>query len=100
MLVKGIVADIYVYTSMISCNCKVGNLKRAFELFDELSERGLVPNVHTYGVLLNGVCKAGEMKVAEVLLSEMKSKGLDVNDVIIKIRKWMGIIRKETLMMR
>ncbi|KAL5067899.1 hypothetical protein RYX36_018786 [Vicia faba] len=67
---------------MISWNCRLGNMKRAFALFDEMAQRNVAPNAHTYGALIGGVCKAGQMEAAEILLEEMQSKGIDLNMII------------------
>ncbi|KAK2999272.1 hypothetical protein RJ639_023467 [Escallonia herrerae] len=80
---RGIEPDVQLYNSIISWNCKLGNMKRAFALFDELPERGVVPNVHTYGALIYCVCKAGNMDAAEILHNEMQRKGIEVNLVIL-----------------
>ncbi|MCI86807.1 pentatricopeptide repeat-containing protein, partial [Trifolium medium] len=48
-------------------------MKRAFALFDEMTQIDIAPNAHTYGALISGVCKAGQMEAAEILLEEMQS---------------------------
>ncbi|WOK93720.1 pentatricopeptide repeat-containing protein [Canna indica] len=41
MSTGGLKGDIYLYIAMINANCRVGNIKRAFALFDECVELGL-----------------------------------------------------------
>ncbi|KAM0954352.1 putative tetratricopeptide-like helical domain superfamily [Dioscorea sansibarensis] len=79
---EGLVGDVYLYTSIINANCRVGNIKRALLLFDECVAKGIGPNDRTYGVLINGLCKAGQVIAAEMLIDEMQQKGIDYNQVI------------------
>ncbi|EOA38387.1 hypothetical protein CARUB_v10009946mg, partial [Capsella rubella] len=77
---KGIELDIHVYTSLISWNCRNGNLKRAFLLFDGLVGNGLSPSSHTYGELIDGVCRVG--LTSEMLVKEMQKRGANSTQVV------------------
>ncbi|KAJ8620400.1 hypothetical protein MRB53_028929 [Persea americana] len=63
---------ILFHTSIIDASCRVGNMKRAFALFDECIDRGIDPNALTYGALINGLFKSGQVEAAKILLNGMQ----------------------------
>ncbi|CAH2038074.1 unnamed protein product [Thlaspi arvense] len=102
---KGIIPDLYTYTSMIDAHCREGELDEAYALFQDMKQRRIVPDVVTYTVLLHGnpewdmkremnalgvkrdlhyytvmmdeQCKNGELEDAERIFGEMIESGIE-----------------------
>ncbi|KAJ0983812.1 hypothetical protein J5N97_002168 [Dioscorea zingiberensis] len=63
--------NVITYTSLISGYCKLGKMKDALEVFDEMIGFGIKPNRVTYNVLIDGYGKVCEMQSANSMYGRM-----------------------------
>ncbi|KAK2986094.1 hypothetical protein RJ640_003749 [Escallonia rubra] len=74
-----VVLDDYSFGIMVKGCCENSELKRAFEVFDQMGEMGFSPNVVVYTSLIDGCCKSGDVEKAKGLFCKMGELGLIVN---------------------
>ncbi|KAM3710068.1 hypothetical protein ACJW31_01G001000 [Castanea mollissima] len=63
--------DVSTYTTMIRGFCKMGMIKNAKKVFDEMS---CGPNLITYNTMINGFCKKGDMESAQSFFKQMMDR--------------------------
>ncbi|KAJ8768741.1 hypothetical protein K2173_023645 [Erythroxylum novogranatense] len=71
-------ADCITYCIMIDGYCKVGQIDKALEIFDEF-RRTLAPSLPCYNCMINGLCKNGMVDLATEIFIELYEKGLTLN---------------------
>ena len=76
---KGLVPDVFSFTSAISACEKSSQWERALELLSEMRGRGVEPNVVTYSAAISACEKGSQWERALELLSEMRQRGLEPN---------------------
>jgi pentatricopeptide repeat protein len=64
------------YNTLINGFCKEGNLEKARELLQEISEKGCRPNLLTYNTLIDGLCKHHKLDEAQKIFYDMPKQGL------------------------
>ncbi|KAL2541414.1 Pentatricopeptide repeat-containing protein [Abeliophyllum distichum] len=74
-----IVTDEYTFGILMKGCCDTGDLKRGFQVFDEMCHMGYSPNVVVYTTLIDGCCKNGEVEKAKELFCKMEDLGLVAN---------------------
>ncbi|KAL3655751.1 hypothetical protein CASFOL_000147 [Castilleja foliolosa] len=71
--------DVSTYTTIIRGLCKVGMIKDAEKLFDEMTVR---KNLTTYNVMIDGFCKKGLMERARKIVDRMVGNESCLPDVV------------------
>ncbi|KAI8558993.1 hypothetical protein RHMOL_Rhmol04G0139500 [Rhododendron molle] len=62
--------------------CRVGEVEKAFELFNDMGSFGCLPDVVTYNTLINGLSRVGEADRGLELLREVQSGNVFSLDVV------------------
>merc|ERR1719263_336343 len=65
----------------MTCNARVSNLTRCFELRAEMKAKGLQASEVTFGILLDACVSAGELDQARHVFEDLCSSGLELNKV-------------------
>lgn len=52
------------YNTLIDGFCKMGEIEKAYDLWDGVNSRKIFPNHITYGILMNTYCCVGHVPVA------------------------------------
>ncbi|KAL2939080.1 hypothetical protein RDABS01_022529 [Bienertia sinuspersici] len=73
--------DLISFTSIISCNSKLGRLKEVLKLFEQMKEMGIEPDRKTYNAILHALAKEGRANDISNLLQTMEDKGIALNFV-------------------
>jgi len=68
--------ETFRYSSLIAQHIKVGKLKKAEEIFNQMLEHDIKPDVVTYGILINGYAKAGKIPKAQDAFDQLINAGL------------------------
>ena len=74
--------DVYVETALLGFYTKVGDMRTAQEVFNEMYER----NVVSWNSMIDGYLRSGDLAMVEGLFSSMTNK-----DVIFGILWFQGI---------
>ncbi|CAI9770858.1 unnamed protein product [Fraxinus pennsylvanica] len=74
-----IVTDAYTFGILMKGCRDTGDLKRGFQVLDQMSSMGYSPNVVVYTTLIDGCCKNGEVEKAKELFCKMEELGLVAN---------------------
>jgi pentatricopeptide repeat protein len=56
MIDSSLVPNEVTYNVMIDRYCRVGNVRKAFQLYDQMVDRGLTPDNYTYRSLISVLC--------------------------------------------
>lgn len=75
--------EIYLYYTIISGHCRLGNISSGLSLFTKMQERKLSPSVDVYWCLISSLCRVGEMGPVKELVQEMQSKGGELDDFLL-----------------
>ncbi|AET00837.2 putative pentatricopeptide [Medicago truncatula] len=79
MKTNGVVPDLYIYNTLITC-CRQGSLyEEAVNVFDRIKSAGFVPDRVTYNALLDVFAKVRRPKEALQVLKDMESNGFSPN---------------------
>ncbi|CAN1820719.1 Putative pentatricopeptide repeat-containing protein At1g09680 [Linum perenne] len=73
--------DVTVFTTLVDCFCKRGQLQKAFQVIDVMAKVGLKPSIQTYNCLIKGLCYVGKVEHAFQLLEDIKKMGNTVPDI-------------------
>jgi len=73
--------DVVSYNYIIQANMTQGNLCRAEELFESMSQDGVAPTAATYNILINSLSRAQDPSGAAVWLQNLVSSGLEATEV-------------------
>jgi pentatricopeptide repeat protein len=68
--------DIGIYNVVIRLACKLGEVKEAVRLWNEMEENGLSPGVDTFVIMINGLASQGCLLEASDHFKEMVTRGL------------------------
>ncbi|KAL0286379.1 UNVERIFIED_CONTAM: Pentatricopeptide repeat-containing protein, mitochondrial [Sesamum angustifolium] len=78
VLKRGFALDVYIYTSLVLGNCRVGDLGEAFRVFALMSEGDECGvNSAAYSILVHGLCEAGRLDEACKLKEDMSERGCE-----------------------
>nr|GEX72649.1 hypothetical protein [Tanacetum cinerariifolium] len=69
---KGLIPDVFTYTSMMQGLYETKNHIAATQLFNEMLAKDLHPNIFTYGILLNGMCNNSQVSDALLLFRKLE----------------------------
>ncbi|XP_027357436.1 pentatricopeptide repeat-containing protein At2g06000-like [Abrus precatorius] len=82
-LISEIAPNVVSYTTVISGYCRLGKLKEASSLLDEMVRSGTRPNAFTFSALVDGFVKAGDMASALGMHKKMLLYGSSLNAVTL-----------------
>ena len=68
---QGLNPDVVTYNTLMNELCKMGNVKEAIKLFQQMKGSNVVPNVITYSTLMDGLSKEGMIQEANCLLLDL-----------------------------
>ncbi|KAG5552421.1 hypothetical protein RHGRI_010484 [Rhododendron griersonianum] len=74
--------DTCTFNIVIRGLCRVGEVEKAFELFNDMGSFGCSPDVETYNALINGLSRVGEADRGLELLREVQSGNVFSPDVV------------------
>ncbi|KAK4408694.1 Pentatricopeptide repeat-containing protein, mitochondrial [Sesamum angolense] len=78
VLKRGFALDVYIHTSLVLGNCRVGDLGEAFRVFALMSEGDECGvNSAAYSILVHGLCEAGRLDEACKLKEDMSERGCE-----------------------
>ncbi|XP_020869150.1 putative pentatricopeptide repeat-containing protein At1g13800 isoform X2 [Arabidopsis lyrata subsp. lyrata] len=96
--------DVFYYTVLIDWQCKIGDLKEAKGIFDQMIESGVDPDAAPYTALIAGCCKMGNLKEAKMIFDLMIESGLKPDFVsyttLIAGFRRNGFVRKAFTLMK
>ncbi|KAK4270686.1 hypothetical protein QN277_019464 [Acacia crassicarpa] len=75
-------ADTTMFNIVISLCCKMGDIKMAENLIQEMSCKNVYPDMITYMTMIQGLCNAGQLESAYSMLKDMKLHGCSPNSVV------------------
>ncbi|KAG4907136.1 hypothetical protein JHK82_055800 [Glycine max] len=84
MVEKGLLPDVFTYTSLIHGECIVDKVDEALKLFNEMLVKGIRGNVKTYTAIISGLSKEGRADEALKLYDEMMRMGLIPDDRVFE----------------
>ncbi|KAF3780696.1 Ras-related protein [Nymphaea thermarum] len=76
-------SDCISYSILIYEYCKLGNLREAFRLWNDMLNRGLNPDTVAYNILIHGCCAHGYLRKAFELRDDMMKRGVLPNRVVL-----------------
>ncbi|KHN25949.1 Putative pentatricopeptide repeat-containing protein [Glycine soja] len=82
MMDFGLIANSYIYTTLMDAYFKVGKTTEAVNLLQEMQDLGIKITVVTYGALIDGLCKKGLAQQAVSYFDHMTRTGLQPNIMI------------------
>ena len=71
---RGVVANLYLYNTVISKLSRARKADYALELFQQMKANYVRPSSVTYGAVIAACCRVGDAQSAEVLFEEMTSQ--------------------------
>ncbi|EJD00786.1 uncharacterized protein FOMMEDRAFT_125211 [Fomitiporia mediterranea MF3/22] len=71
---RGVVANLYLYNTVISKLSRARKADFALELFQQMKANFVRPSSVTYGAVIAACCRVGDAQSAEVLFEEMTSQ--------------------------
>lgn len=71
----GIRPNIFTCNILIKALCKLGDIKGALKMIEEIPHWGMVPNLFTYTTVLSFYCTYGDMDSARKLFEEILERG-------------------------
>ncbi|XP_031476197.1 pentatricopeptide repeat-containing protein At5g57250, mitochondrial [Nymphaea colorata] len=89
---KRIRIDNVVFSSVLSCYCKIGKPELATEFYEKMIDVGVRPNLITYTVVMNALSKLGRMEEVEKLVRMLEQEKL-VYDLIFYSSWACGYVR-------
>ncbi|CAL9214900.1 unnamed protein product [Arabidopsis halleri] len=96
--------DVFYYTVLIDWQCKIGDLREAKGIFDQMIESGVDPDAAPYTALIAGCCKMGNLKEAKMIFDLMIESGLKPDFVsyttLIAGFRRNGFVRKAFTLMK
>ncbi|RZC75222.1 hypothetical protein C5167_050703 [Papaver somniferum] len=81
-LEPGWVPSVGVYNVLLEGWFRLGKLKQAERLWEDMKTENVAPNVVTYGTLVEGYCKLRRVERAMELVSEMKREGIRSDAIV------------------
>ncbi|XP_061351613.1 putative pentatricopeptide repeat-containing protein At1g53330 [Gastrolobium bilobum] len=63
--------DACTYNILINAWFSIGDVERAYKVFDEMRKRGVRPNAVTFGTMINGLCKNSRLHEAFKVKEDM-----------------------------
>ncbi|KAI3852369.1 hypothetical protein MKX03_018849 [Papaver bracteatum] len=81
-LEPGWVPSVGVYNVLLEGWFRLGKLKQAEKLWEDMKTENVAPDVVTYGTLVEGYCKLRRVERAMELVSEMKREGIRGNAIV------------------
>ena len=63
--------DVGTYNTLMIGLYKVGNLKEAIQLFEQMKDRGHVPDMISYATIMDALCKEGTPQKSNRILHEI-----------------------------
>lgn len=82
---KGFEVESYLYYTVISGCCRLGNVSHGLSLFKEMQEREISPIIDIYLCLINALCSVGEMGMVKELVHEMQNEGGELDEVLLNV---------------
>ncbi|MFS7928010.1 putative tetratricopeptide-like helical domain superfamily [Helianthus anomalus] len=73
---KGLVPDVFTYSSLLNGYCKSLKIEEAMHLFHEITRKGLKPDIVSYSAMLQGLFRVGRCGAARKFFDEMQAQGL------------------------
>merc|ERR1719217_692018 len=95
MAKAGTTPDLVTYSSLVKGYALAGDVRRGFQVLDEMKDTGLQPDEIMYNSLLEGCSKEGRVDEALKLLSTMQSAGVKPSNHTLSILvKLLGRARR------
>ena len=66
-----------LFTTLINAAALQGDVSKAVQHFELISEHRLVPDIAAWGALLKACCKGGRMQTATAVKKAMEAAGLE-----------------------
>ncbi|RCV09019.1 hypothetical protein SETIT_1G373200v2 [Setaria italica] len=79
MVSRGVVIDLVMYTAMMDCLGKEGEIEEVKDMLQHALLDNLTPNCVTYTVLIDAHCRTGNVDGAEQVLLQMEEKSVSPN---------------------
>ncbi|CAI9766945.1 unnamed protein product [Fraxinus pennsylvanica] len=78
---RGIMCDVYSYSSIMSCYSKAGNLNAVLRHFDKMKALKIEPDRKVYNAVIHALAKGRLVKEARSLMKTMEEKGINSDTI-------------------
>merc|ERR1719414_1638781 len=82
MKLNGVQMNCIVYTALINAHTRIGLMRKAEALLQEMLRENCQPNAITYSSLVKGHCVRGDLEAALRLFHKMMDLGFEADAVI------------------